>query len=230
MCGRFAQFSPLKILLQKFKIDSVSCDFTPSYNVAPTQEVLAIVKQKNKNHLEKQHWGLAPFWAKDISIGFRMINARIETVAIKPAFRDAFKKQRSLVIADGFYEWKGEKGSKEPYFITIASGGPFAFAGLWDTWNKIKGDKESVYKSCTIITTNASNALIELHDRMPAIILPKFYESWLNPEIQSPKKLEAILRDGITSDMKYYQVSKQVNSVKNNDPACVAPIRIESLE
>ena len=158
-----------------------------------------------------------------------MINARIETIAIKPAFREVFKKNRCLIIADGFFEWKGEKGRKQPYFITIASGGPFAFAGLWDTWYK-KGDKESVYSSCTIITTTASKSLSELHDRMPVIFLPEYQELWLNPGIKSPKDLEAILRDGITSDMQYYQVSKLVNSAENNDPACVVPIDTQSFE
>ncbi|MBU3949124.1 MAG: SOS response-associated peptidase [Proteobacteria bacterium] len=228
MCGRFAQFSPLNILRQKFKIDDASCDFTASYNVAPTQEVLVIVKRDNKNYLEKQHWGLVPHWAKDGSTGFRMINARMETIATKPAFREAFKKRRCLVIADGFYEWKGEKGRKQPYFISITSGEPFAFAGLWDTWNKKTGDKETAYKSCTIITTTASKSVAELHDRMPVIFLPKYQELWLNPELQSSNDLEAILHDGITSNMKYYQVSKQVNLVKNNNPTCVVPLILPS--
>ncbi len=229
MCGRFAQFSPLEILRQKFKIDSVSCEFTTNYNVAPSNEVLVIVKQENKNNLEKQHWGLVPRWAKDISTGFRMINARIETIATKPAFRDAFKKHRCLIIADGFYEWKGEKGAKQPYFITIASGEPFAFAGLWDKWNKNKGDKEPAYKSCTVITTTADRSISELHDRMPVILSSKYHELWLNPTIQSRKDLDAILHDGLRSDMKYYPVSKQINSVKNNNPSCVAPVYMESF-
>jgi putative SOS response-associated peptidase YedK len=230
MCGRFAQFSPLKVLKQKFQIDSVSCEFTISYNVAPSQEVLVIVRQENKNNLEKQHWGLVPHWAKDISAGFRMINARIETIATKPAFRDVFRKHRCLIIADGFYEWKGEKGVKQPYFITVAASEPFAFAGLWDKWRINKDDKEPAYKSCTIITTTASKSISELHDRMPVILSSKYHEFWLNPEIQSSKDLDAILHDGITSDLKYYPVSKQVNSVKSNNPSCVVPVHMERIE
>ncbi|MBU1054447.1 MAG: SOS response-associated peptidase [Proteobacteria bacterium] len=224
MCGRFAQFSPLKILKQKFQIDSVTCEFAPNYNVAPSQEVLAIVKQENENNLEKLHWGLVPIWAKDISTGFHMINARIETISTKPAFKDALKKHRCLIIADGFYEWKGEKGRKQPYYITIASGEPFVFAGLWNTWNKNKDDAGPAYKSCTIITTAASKSISELHDRMPVILSSKYHELWLNPEIQSPKDLDAILHDGMTNEMKYYPVSKQVNFAKNNNPSCVEPI------
>jgi len=224
MCGRFVQNSPLQIIQQIFNTDKVLFEVIPNYNVAPTQKILAIINQDNENKLEKLHWGLVPFWANDISMGSRMINARAETVSQKPGFRNAFRKRRCVIPADGFYEWKGEKGHKQPYYITVPSGKPFAFAGLWETWVDKENDEESVYKSCTIITTTASEPLSSIHHRMPAILDPEFHEKWLNEKIQNPKNLEIILRDGLIYDMIYYSVSKSVNSVKNNDPNCIKPI------
>lgn len=224
MCGRFVQNSPLQIIQQIFNTDKVLFEVIPNYNVAPTQKILAIINQDNENKLEKLHWGLVPFWANDISMGSRMINARAETVSQKPGFRNAFRKRRCVIPADGFYEWKGEKGHKQPYYITVPSGKPFAFAGLWETWVDKENDEESVYKSCTIITTAASEPLSSIHHRMPAILDPEFHEKWLNEKIQNPKNLEIILRDGLIYDMIYYSVSKSVNSVKNNDPNCIKPI------
>lgn len=224
MCGRFVQNFQFETLQKNFNTCTTASDITPNYNVAPTQEILAIIKHDNENTLEKLHWGLVPFWAKDISIGSRMINARIETVSSKPSFRNAFKNRRCLIPANGFYEWKGEKGHKQPYYVFTPSGEPFAFAGLWETWNDKKSDDESVYKSCTIITTAASESILEIHNRMPVILDPNFYEKWLNVEKQDPKDLQTILQDGIIHDMKFYPVSTFVNSVKNNDPNCIKPI------
>ena len=224
MCGRFAQKIPFEALQQNFNIRTIDSDIIPNYNVAPTQEILVIIKHDNENTLEKFHWGLVPFWAKDTSIGSRMINARAETVSQKPSFRNAFKKRRCLIPADGFYEWKGEKGHKQPYYVSTPSDKLFAFAGLWESWTNKESDEESVYKSCTIITTAASDSIREIHHRMPVILDPDFYEKWLNVEIQDPKELESVLQDGIIHDVKYYPVSTFVNSVKNNDPDCIKPI------
>lgn len=223
MCGRFVQYSLLQVIQQIFNIDTVSFEVIPNYNVAPTQEILAAVRHDNEIKLEKLHWGLVPFWAKDISIGSGMINARAETVASKPSFRNAFKKRRCLIPANGFYEWKGDKGNKQPYYVFMPSGEPFAFAGLWETWTDKESGEESVYKSCAIITTSASGTIRGIHHRMPVILDPKFHEKWLNAQIQDPKKLEIILQKGLIHDMKYYPVSKLVNSVKNNDPNCIKP-------
>ena len=223
MCGRFVQYNLLQVIQQTFNIDAVSFEVIPNYNVAPTQEILAAVRHDNEIKLEKLHWGLVPFWAKDISIGSGMINARAETVASKPSFRNAFKKRRCLIPANGFYEWKGDKGNKQPYYVFIPSGEPFAFAGLWETWTDKESGEESVYKSCAIITTSASGAIREIHHRMPVILDPKFHEKWLSAQVQDPKKLEIILQKGLIHDMKYYPVSKLVNSVKNNDPNCIKP-------
>ena len=224
MCGRFVQYSPLQTIQQILDVGTVSFEVIPNYNVAPTQKIITVIKHNNENKLEKLHWGLVPFWAKDISIGSRMINARAETVAEKPSFRNAFRKRRCLIPADGFYEWKGEKGNKQPYYVSIPSGEPFSFAGLWETWTDKETGEESVYKSCTIITTAASESIREIHHRMPAILDPEFHEKWLNAEIQDPKALQVIINDGIIHNMSFYPVSKLVNSVKNNHPNCIKPV------
>ncbi len=222
MCGRFVGFSDLEQLKGFFPIDTAACDIAASYNVAPSQEVFAIVNREGENWLEKFHWGLVPFWAKDISIGNKMINARGETVATKPSFRNAFKKRRCLILADGFYEWKGKKGQKQPMLLTLPEGNPFAFAGLWETWNK-KDDTDSIYKSCAIITTDASESVREIHHRMPVILKPEVYEAWLDPDNQDAAVLENILRNWFVTELVGYPVSKQVNSVLNNDPSNIKP-------
>jgi len=222
MCGRFVQNFTIETLQDNFNIQTAEAEIPPNFNVAPTQEIFTIIKHDNENILERLHWGLVPFWAKDVSIGSRMINARAETVSSKPSFRNAFKKRRCLIPASGFYEWKGEKGNKQPYYITISSVEPFAFAGLWESWTD--KDDESVYKSCTIITTDASDNIRELHNRMPVILDQKVYEKWLDVEMQDPQELENILRKDIVHDMKFYSVSTLVNSVKNNDPECIKPL------
>ena len=224
MCGRFVQNFTFETFQQSFNIQTAESEIPPNFNVAPTQEILTIIKHDNENKLERVHWGLVPFWAKDVTIGSRMIKARAETVSSKPSFRNAFKKRRCLIPASGFYEWKGEKGHKQPYYITIPTDEPFAFAGLWETWSDKEGDDDSVYKSCTIITTATSKSIVELHNRMPVILDPKAYEQWLDVEIQKPKELESILKECSINEMKYHPVSKLVNSVKNNDPNCIKPI------
>ncbi|MFO8233153.1 MAG: SOS response-associated peptidase [Longimonas sp.] len=171
MCGRFVEFSNLEQLKGHFPIDKILTEVTPNYNVAPTQEILAIVHQEGLNVLEKLHWGLVPHWAEDISTGYKMINARMETVSSKPGFRDAFRKRRCLIPADGFYEWKGPKGDKQPFFITLPDEKPFAFAGLWETWRD-KDREDELYRSCSIITRDASECLKDIHDRMPAVLSP----------------------------------------------------------
>ena len=222
MCGRFVGFRSLEELKDIYPIDRAACEVVANYNVAPSQEVLVLVKYAGENWLDRFHWGLVPFWAKDISIGNRMINARSESIAEKPSFRNAFKKRRCLILADGFYEWKGEKGHKQPMFITLPDKKPFAFAGLWESWNN-KDTEEAVYKSCTIITTRASESIRDIHHRMPVILKAEVYEHWLEPANQNITELEGILKDDICTEFVSYPVSKQVNSTRNNDPSCVEP-------
>ncbi len=222
MCGRFVYTKKLEELKKVFPIDRVEAEVTPNYNVAPTQDVLSIIRKDNSNVLEQLHWGLLPFWTKDRKIGSRMINARAETVSEKPAFRSAFKKRRCLILADGFYEWKGEKGNKQPMFITLPDETPFAFAGLWEIWNR-KGELDEPLVSCTILTTEASPAIKGIHHRMPVILKSELYEDWLNPG-KPITDLDNILADSIHTDFKFRPVSKAVNSVKNNSVDLIAEV------
>ena len=224
MCGRFVGYRSIRELEAYFPIDKVACQAAENFNVAPSQEILTIVRQKEENWLDKFHWGLVPFWAKDISIGNKMINARAESVAEKPSFRNAFKKRRCLIPADGFYEWKGPKGDKQPMFITLPDKTPFAFAGLWETWND-KDAPDSIYKSCTIITTQASDSMRPIHHRMPVILKLQIYETWLDPGNQDVTALNEILKNEIITELTSYPVSKEVNSTRNNDPSCIEPIK-----
>ena len=226
MCGRFVGFRKIEQLKQYFPIDQADVETTANFNVAPTHEILAIVRHDGLNVLEKLHWGLVPFWAKDIKIGYKMINARYESVAIKPSFREPFKRRRCLILADGFYEWKGTKGQKQPVFITLPNGDPFAFAGLWETWH----DKEKAgdaYRSCAIITRDASPSMQQIHNRMPVILNPAVYASWLDPENQDTDQLQNVLMNQSVTELIFHPVSKQVNSVVNNDPANIKPVQTE---
>lgn len=226
MCGRFVGFRNFEQLKQYFPIDEAKCEAVENYNVAPTQQILAIARLDGSNVLDKYHWGLVPFWAKDTTIGYKMINARSETIATKPSFREAFKKRRCLILADGFYEWKGKKGDKQPMFITLPDESPFAFAGLWEIWHD-KQSPDSDYRSCTIITRDAEGAVKDLHHRMPVILHPDGYESWLDPDNSDRDSLNNILQTKAVTDLIYHPVTKQVNLVRNNDPSNLKPIQTE---
>ena len=224
MCGRFVQFSSLRTLETYFPIDSVSGEVSASYNIAPTQEVLAVIHRQDRR-LVKLHWGLVPSWAKDLKGASRLINARSETAAQKPSFRAAFKRRRCLIIADGFYEWQGEKGNKQPYFITLPSKTPFAFAGLWESRKSRESTTdEPVYESCTILTMAASDAVNEIHHRMPVILQPGAYKDWMEPEIRDTERIEDVIMNHHVRDLQYYPVSKLVNRVQNNSSACIEPL------
>ena len=223
MCGRFVGFRPLEVLQQYFPIDRAMAEVTANYNVAPSQEVLAVVRREGQNWLARLHWGLVPFWAKDPSIGKRLINARAETVAAKPSFRHAFRKRRCLILADGFYEWTGRKGRKQPIFITLPGEEPFAFAGLWENWRP--PDKDAVsYHSCTIITTKASPSIAPIHHRMPAVLKPDAYSAWLDPCWADAQALDGLLRDRIQTEFTSRTVSREINTTRNNSPACIDPL------
>lgn len=221
MCGRYVISSPYDIIMESFSIDSTKIDVTPNYNACPTQYIPAILIENGKNVLTKMHWGLVPPWAKNKSISVKMINARSETISEKPSFRNAFKKRRCLIPANGYYEWKGEKGDKEPYYITSATGELFAFVGLWERWTDRESPDIAPLDSCTIITTAASPLIKHIHDRMPVILAPQYYEAWLNPKLEDSNELYRILQTGAIQEMKYYPVSKAVNSVRNNGPELI---------
>ena len=216
MCGRFVGYRKLGDYQDKFRIELFEVDPKPNYNVAPTQMVPVIVRQDDLNVLREFKWGLVPFWADDPSIGNRMINARSETVDSKPAFRAAFKKRRCLIPADGFYEWKGSKGNKQPMLITTPEDEPFGFAGLWEIWDN-KGKEEQPLFTCTILTTDASESIKDIHHRMPVILKPEAFEKWID-EGTDDDALKEILRSQFQNEFAFRPVSKAVNKVENNSP------------
>ena len=221
MCGRYTLSTPIEKLAEDFGIGRPLPKVRPSYNVAPTQEVAAVLADASADgevrRLEMLRWGLIPPWADDPGIGARMINARSETVAEKPSFKRAFKARRCLIPADGFYEWQKTNGGKQPHHIRMSSGQPFAFAGLWERWGR---DEEEIW-SCTILTTGANEILGEIHHRMPVILPPDDYELWLDPEVREPDQLLPLLVPYPAEDMEAYPVSRRVNSPSNNEPDCV---------
>ncbi len=223
MCGRFVGYRPVEVLRDYFPIDRTAADVTANYNVAPSQEVLALVRREDENWLERFHWGLVPFWAKDTAIGNRMINARAETVAAKPSFRNAFRKRRCLILADGFYEWTGAKGRRQPVFITLPGETPFAFAGLWESWRPPGGDHAD-YRSCTIITTVASPSVQPVHHRMPAVLKPEAYAPWLDPRTTDTRVLADLLENRIQTSFACRPVSTAVNATRNNRPDLIDPL------
>lgn len=225
MCGRFTLTGGVKLAIEEFDIDQVDLEFLPSYNIAPTQRVAVIVDEEGRRRLVAFRWGLIPAWAKDESIGNRLINARAETIADKRIFRDAFLKRRCLILADGFYEWKKEGGRKTPIYIRLNSGKPFGFAGLWEKWKSSEG--EEVY-TCTIITTEPNELLAQIHHRMPVILTGKFADIWLEPSLpgksrEKEEMLLSLLKPYPAEEMTAYPVSPAVNNPKNNYRELVEP-------
>lgn len=218
MCGRFTQSQTSEAIAKQFQLAEVP-DLPPRYNIAPTQPVVAVVLAQERQ-LRHFYWGLIPSWAKDPKMGARMINARAETVAEKPAFRTAFRRRRCLIVTDGFYEWQKIEKKKQPYYFCRSDRQPFAFAGLWEHWQSSEGD---TIDSCTILTTTASDLLENIHDRMPVILDEQNYAPWLDPA-QKPEPLQALLSPHPAVGMIRYPVSTQVNSPANDDPACVEPV------
>ena len=224
MCGRYSLIVDASVLAGVFEIDPPR-DLKPRFNIAPTQTV-PIVRAGREAPREwaEVRWGLVPLWAKDSKIGARMINARGETVAEKPSFRSAVKSRRCLIPADGFYEWVATNGGKRPHFIHFADGRPFAFAGLWERWDK-GGDQP--LDTCTIITTTPNRLVAGLHDRMPVILAPDVFREWLAPQPLAPDRLQDLLVPCPTAGMEAYPVSTHVNKPTNDDPDCIARMNQE---
>ncbi len=218
MCGRFTLRTSAQEVAKTFGLVEVP-DLRLRYNVAPTQQVLTITLQDGKRHSQLRRWGLVPSWADDPKIGYRLINARAETVADKPSFRSAFKRSRCLVVADGFYEWKkgADAKTKQPFYIRLKKDRPFAFAGLTEHWSR---NGETI-ESCTLITTDPNELMAEIHDRMPAILPSDDYDLWLDPEFEGKEKLLSLLRPYAADEMTAYSISTLVNSPKNDVPACI---------
>jgi putative SOS response-associated peptidase YedK len=221
MCGRYVIRAPVSQLATMFDLMDVPL-LTPRYNVAPTQMVPAVRLKPGtkKRELVMLKWGLIPAWAKDAAIGSQMIMARADTVADKPAFRDAFRRRRCLIVADGFYEWQKTNGKKQPYFIGLKDQNPFAFAGLWEQW---KNPEDDVVESCALITTDANDIVRPIHDRMPVILQPKDYETWLDLENQDTMALQKLLQPYPGEAMMAYPVSPFVNNPRNEASRCVDP-------
>jgi putative SOS response-associated peptidase YedK len=258
MCGRYASARKRIELLEEFSVerDRTTQPLAPDYNVAPTKAVYAVLSRDGKDgrdgsddeamqaarQLRVVRWGLVPSWAKDVSIGSRLINARSETVAEKPAFRRAFARRRCLLPADGYYEWmvlgaseatdKPGKKAKQPYFIHRADGGPLAFAGLYELWRDRSvpdEDPAAWLWSATIITTTAPDELGEIHDRMPMVIPPDSWADWLDPANSDVADLRALLAPAMVSGLTSYPVSTQVNSVRNNGPELIEQIEVDRV-
>lgn len=221
MCGRFTLRTPTKDIVKAFGLTDAP-DLKSRYNIAPTQQIAAIKLDPETGTCELSmfRWGLIPSWADDPSIGNRMINARAETVAIKPAFRNAFKKGRCLILADGFYEWKKTGKNKQPFFVRLKDDEPFAFAGLSEHWHR--GDQS--IDSCAIITTEPNELMEGIHDRMPVILSPDDYELWLEPDFHGQGKLLEMLKPYDAQDMEAYPISTVVNNPRNETKGCIAAV------
>ena len=218
MCGRYSLIADLGDLARRFEFDGDWDAFERRYNIAPTQEVLTVAGGETRRG-GFMRWGLIPHWAKDPKIGSRMINARAETVAEKPAFRDALRRRRCLVLADGFYEWQKTGGARRPMRIVMRSGEPFAFAGLWSVWRDAQGNR---VPSCTIITTEANDLLRQIHDRMPVILPRDLEELWLDASVDDLGALGSVLAPHPSGAMDAYEVSTLVNSAANDVPEVIA--------
>jgi putative SOS response-associated peptidase YedK len=221
MCGRFTLRTSAKVLGELFALSELPV-LEPRYNIAPTQPVPAVRLAPGGEQREMTwlRWGLVPSWAEDPAIGNRLINARAETAAEKPAFRSAFRQRRCLIPADGFYEWQRQPGGKTPYFIGLRDNQPFAFAGLWERWQAAGGQ---VLETCTLLTTQANTLVQPVHDRMPVIVPAAEYERWLDPSLHDPALLQPLLRPYAPEEMTAYPVSRWVNDPKHEDARCMQP-------
>jgi len=221
MCGRFTQAAPDDQIAELFDLPSKPT-LVPRYNIAPTQGVAAVRSAPaGERELVVLHWGLIPSWAKDSSVGSRMINARAETLAEKPAFRAALRSRRCLIVADGFYEWQKLGARKQPYFIGLRDGGPFGFAGLWERWS---GEGGEAVESCTIVTTSANETIAPIHDRMPVILERGDHAAWLDPAVGDPGRLLPLLRPLDPAAVRAFPVSLLVNNPANDVAACREPL------
>ena len=221
MCGRFTLKTPPSALAKFFGLPETP-DLAPRFNVAPTQPVATVLVLTGDRQFRMMRWGLVPSWAKDLSIGNRMINARAETIVEKPSFRTALRERRCIVMADGFYEWEHKAQPRRPFHIVNKDGTPLGFAGLWERWKPPEGDP---IESCTIITTTANELVGKLHDRMPVILEPGDYDLWLDPSVREPERVLPLLRQYPAKKMESFPVSTLVNSPAHESPECLKPLR-----
>jgi putative SOS response-associated peptidase YedK len=222
MCGRFAFYSPHEAVTRLFGV-AAAPEVEPRYNIAPTQYIATVrADEQGDRGLAMLYWGLVPSWAKEKSIGARMINARAETVAQKPSFRSAFKRRRCLVLADGYYEWQVRPAGKQPHFIRMRSAQAFAMAGLWEAWREGEGNEP--LESCAIITTDANAGLAPVHNRMPVILEPAQYDFWLDRGNENTQALSRLLVPYADGALEAVAVSKRVNNARNDEPDLIEPV------
>ena len=220
MCGRFAFYSPAEAVARVFGVDDPP-ELEARFNIAPTQFV-PVVRDDKEGHrrISLLRWGLVPFWAKDKAIGNRMINARAETLASKPAYRDSFRRRRCIVPANGFYEWQKQGAVKQPYFVSLGGDEPFGMAGLWASWRS-RTDPHERLETFTIVTTTPNDVVAPLHDRMPVILEAGAYDAWLARDNEDTDALQSLLGPYPAPGLEYRAVSRDVNNPRNDEPRLV---------
>ena len=233
MCGRLTQRFSWQQMHDHLNLLGPPVELRPRYNVAPGQDTAAVRTDTGGRRLSLLRWGLLPAWAKDLNMGYRMINARAETVASKPAYRAAYRARRCLIPADGFYEWARQGGIKQPYLIAMQDGGPMFFAGLWERWRVPEGPDlprslqdaapGDVIETCTVLTTEANELIRAIHHRMPVILADEMLEPWLSGE-------EVLLGPYPSTEMKFVAVSRWVNNAAHDDPRCIEPADSETAQ
>ena len=220
MCGRYQIVTDAQAIYDAFQVGAeLNAALLQRYNVAPATDQLVILSAGGHRVARWHHWGLIPHWAKDKAIGYKTINARGESVAVKPAFRAALRQRRCLVPASGFYEWKAQDGGKQPYLIRPASGGLMSFAGLWESWAGPEGE----VRSFSIITTEPNELMARIHDRMPAIIPPEHHARWLDPALQDPAQIRPMIASYPAGKLQAIPVGRQINNARNQGPAVIEP-------
>jgi putative SOS response-associated peptidase YedK len=219
MCGRFTLHFPVELLAEIFGLPNLP-GLVPRYNIAPTQAAAVVRSSGTTRKLDLLRWGLVPSWAKDISIGSRMINARSESLPDKPSFRNAVRFRRCIVPASGFFEWKPEGNHKVPYYIRLSDSTPMGLAGIWEAWKTPEGTSLQTF---TILTTSANPLITPIHDRMPVILHPDAYDFWLDKNVNNPEQLQSLYPPYPADLMTIYPVSTLVNSPRNDNPACIEP-------
>ena len=220
MCGRYKIVTDAQALYDAFQVEAeLVAAPLERYNVAPATDQLVILNEDGRRVARWHHWGLIPHWAKDKSLGYKTINARADSVAVRPAYRAAFRQRRCLVPATGFYEWKALERGKQPYLIRLKSGALFAFAGLWESWTGPEGE----LRSYTIITTAPNELMARIHERMPAIIAREHYARWLDPALRDPAQAQAMIASYPGAEMQALPVSAAINNARNQGAALIEP-------
>ena len=229
MCGRYRLSRRKQLVEEYFDTESDELEWTPRYNIAPSQPV-PVIRQNPKEprrELSLMRWGLIPSWAKDASVAARMINARSETAGTKPAFRDPLTNRRCLIPADGFYEWVRTGKVKQPYCFEVNDGELFAFAGIWDHW---RDPNNNIVETCSILTTSPNALTSAVHDRMPVILDPDNYDIWLDPGMRDVATASEVLKPYLAQLMRCYPISTRINHVANDDEECSAPVELAQIQ